>query len=86
MLQPSPLEAVKSSQVPVLLIHGEADRSIAPRHSQLIANAAPDHVQLWLAPYAGHTMAWAAARQELNRGFWDGSRLTLQVATPRSSD
>jgi fermentation-respiration switch protein FrsA (DUF1100 family) len=48
----------------VLLIHGDADRNIASRHSQLIANAAPDHVQLWLVPHAGHTMAWAAAHQE----------------------
>jgi len=64
LLQPSPLEAVRSSKVPVLLIHGEADRNIAPRHSQLIANAAPDHVELWLVPHAGHTMAWDAAHQE----------------------
>ena len=61
LLQPSPLEAVMHSAVPVLLIHGEADKSIAPRHSQLIAKAAPDHVELWLVPHAGHTMAWAAA-------------------------
>ena len=64
LLQPNPLEAVKSSKVPVLLIHGKADQSIAPWHSQLIANAAPDHVELWLVPHAGHTMAWAAAHQE----------------------
>ena len=50
--------------VPVLLIHGEDDRNIAPRHSQLIAAAAPDHVELWLVPHAGHTMAWAAAHRE----------------------
>jgi len=61
--------------VPVLLIHGEADRSIAPRHSQLIANAAPDHVELWLVPHAGHTMAWAAAHQEFESRLlgWFGS-------------
>lgn len=64
LLQPSPLDAVKRSKVPVLLIHGEADRSIAPRHSQLIAAAAPGHVELWLVPHVGHTMAWAAAHQE----------------------
>jgi fermentation-respiration switch protein FrsA (DUF1100 family) len=64
LLQPSPLEAVKHSTVPVLLIHGDADRNIAPRHSQLIANAASDHVQLWLVPEAGHTMAWATAHRE----------------------
>lgn len=64
LLQPSPLDAVVHSKVPVLLIHGDADRSIAPRHSQLIANAAPSHVEFWLVPHAGHTMGWAAAHQE----------------------
>ena len=64
LLQPSPLAAVAHSTVPVLLIHGEDDRNIAPRHSQLIAAAAPNHVVLWLVPHAGHTMAWAAAHGE----------------------
>ena len=64
LLKPSPLEAVLHSTVPVLLIHGDADRNIAPRHSQLIAAAALDHAELWLVPHAGHTMAWAAAHHE----------------------
>ena len=64
LLQPSPLDAVAHSSIPVLLIHGEADRNIAPLHSQLIAAAAPGHVELWLVPHAGHTMAWSAAPQE----------------------
>lgn len=64
LLQPSPLKAVEHSSVPVLLIHGGDDKNIAPRHSQLIAAAAPDHVELWLVPHAGHTMAWAAAHRE----------------------
>lgn len=64
LLQPSPLEAVAHSRVPVLLIHGQDDRSIAPRHSLLIAAAAADHVALWLVPHAGHTMAWVAAHRE----------------------
>lgn len=64
LLRPNPLEAVKHSSVPVLLIHGENDRNISPHHSQLIAQAAPDHVQLWLVPNAWHTGAWAAAHQE----------------------
>jgi hypothetical protein len=29
-----------------------------------MAHAAPDHVQLWLVPNAGHTKAWAAAHLE----------------------
>ncbi len=81
LLQPSPLDAVTSSKVPVLLIHGQADRSIAPWHSQLIANAAPDHVELWLVPHAGHTMAWAAAHQEFESrllGWFGAHPYTLQ--------
>jgi dipeptidyl aminopeptidase/acylaminoacyl peptidase len=75
LLQPSPLDAVAHSSVPVLLIHGDADHNIASRHSQLIANAAPDHVELWLVPHAGHTMAWAAAHREFKSHLlgWFGS-------------
>jgi uncharacterized protein len=64
LLQPSPLAAVQQSPVPVLLIHGENDRSISPRHGLILAKAAPDRVQLWIVPNAGHTMAWAADHQE----------------------
>jgi pimeloyl-ACP methyl ester carboxylesterase len=64
LLQPSPLEAVARSRVPVLLIHGEDDRNIAARHSRLIAAAAPNNGTFWLVPHAGHTMAWAAAHSE----------------------
>jgi len=67
LLQPSPLDAVAHSTMPVLLIHGDADHNISPMHSQLIANAAPSHVELWLVPQAGHTMAWAATRGEFER-------------------
>jgi dipeptidyl aminopeptidase/acylaminoacyl peptidase len=64
LLEPSPLQAVKHSIVPVLLIHGDRDRSISPHHALILAKAAPEHVQLWLVPGAGHTMAWATAHQE----------------------
>jgi uncharacterized protein len=67
LLQPNPLESITHSSVPVLLIHGEEDRSISPHHSEIMAAAAPDHVQLWLVPHAGHTMAWAAAHQEFEQ-------------------
>jgi uncharacterized protein len=67
LLQPNPLVAVTHSSVPVLLIHGENDVTISPHHSEIIAAAAPDHVQLWLVPHAGHTMAWAAAHQEFEQ-------------------
>jgi hypothetical protein len=87
LLQPSPLEAVRGSRVPVLLIHGEADRNIAPRHSQMIANAAPDHVELWLVPHAGHTMAWAAAHQEFESrllGWFESHPYRLQHHTTQA--
>jgi uncharacterized protein len=77
LLKPSPLDAVTHSKTPVLLIHGADDRNISPLHSQLIAQAAPDHVQLWLVPHAGHTMAWAAAHQEFETrllGWFDSHR------------
>ncbi len=64
LLHPSPLDAVKHSTVPVLLIHGEEDHNISPRHSIILANAAPGHVRLWLVPNAFHTGAWSAAHQE----------------------
>jgi len=64
LLQPSPLQAVARSTVPVLLIHGEDDRNVASRHSRLIAAASPNSVTLWLVPHAGHTMAWAATHGE----------------------
>jgi uncharacterized protein len=64
LLKPSPLDGVKRSRVPVLLIHGAKDRSISPHHAEILAAAAPDRVQLWLVPNAGHTMAWAVAHQE----------------------
>ena len=64
LLRASPLAAVEHSNVPVLLIHGDADRNIAPLHSKLIAAAAPGHTELWLVPHAGHTMAWAVAHSE----------------------
>jgi len=67
LLQPNPLEAVRHSMTPVLLIHGADDKTIAPYHSQLIAQAAPDHAQLWLVPHAGHTMSWTAAHHEFEQ-------------------
>lgn len=64
LLQPSPLYGLQHSKVPVLLIQGGEDQTIRPRNAEILARAAPDHVQLWMVPGAGHTMAWTAAHQE----------------------
>ena len=80
LLQPSPLDAVKNSSVPVLLIHGQLDQSINPRHSVIIAKAAPSHVQLWLVPNAGHTSAWTVAHDEFEArvlGWFTGHSFRL---------
>ena len=75
LLSPSPVDAVKHSSVPVLLIHGAQDRTINPSHALTLARAAPDHVQLWMVPNAWHTGAWSAAHDEFERrvlGWFSG--------------
>jgi dipeptidyl aminopeptidase/acylaminoacyl peptidase len=64
LLQPSPLEGIRRSSVPVLLIHGMEDKSINPRHAMILAQAAPGRAQVWLVPGAWHTGAWSVAHEE----------------------
>jgi dipeptidyl aminopeptidase/acylaminoacyl peptidase len=84
LLRPSPLDAVEHSTVPVLLIHGERDRDISPRHSLILAHAAQDHVELWLVPNAGHTGAWAAAHNEFESRVAAWFQTHPRVAAPSS--
>jgi len=62
----SPESAVASSQVPVLLIHGQIDGNIPLRHSRAIHARAPQTV-LWEVPGADHCGAVAAAPDEFER-------------------
>jgi pimeloyl-ACP methyl ester carboxylesterase len=62
----NPVDAVKSSTVPVLLIHGEEDINILPWHSRALAQADPIYAQLWIVPGAGHCGAAGVAPDE----FW----------------
>jgi uncharacterized protein len=62
----SPEAAVASSQVPVLLIHGQIDGNIPLRHSRAIHARAP-HTVLWEVPGADHGGAVAAAPDEFER-------------------
>jgi hypothetical protein len=64
LLLPSPLEGLRHSSVPVLLIHGMEDKSISPRHALILAQAARGHSQVWLVPGAWHTGAWSVAHEE----------------------
>ena len=80
----NPVDAVKISAVPVLLIHGEADINILPWHSRVLAQADPLHAQLWLVPGATHCGAAGVAPDE----FWSQVLVFLaqhdRVRTARS--
>jgi pimeloyl-ACP methyl ester carboxylesterase len=62
----NPVDAVRSSTIPVLLIHGEEDINVLPWHCLALARADPVYAQLWLVPGAGHCGAVGAAPDE----FW----------------
>jgi pimeloyl-ACP methyl ester carboxylesterase len=52
--QTSPVLAAAGITVPVLLIHGEADRDTTPGHSQRVFAALPGPKELIIVPNAGH--------------------------------
>jgi uncharacterized protein len=60
----SPADVVASTHIPVMLIHGLADRNIPPYHSEDIRLRNPSEVTLWEVPAAVHTGAHKAAPQE----------------------
>ena len=50
----SPLEAVKTIHVPLLIVHGTADDRIKSSYSELIFESANEPKDLWLLPNARH--------------------------------
>src|ERR1700720_4613502 len=66
----SPEKAVKSTKVPVLLIHGQLDSNIPVRHSRKIAAGNRD-VALWEVLGADHCEAIGVAPIELERRVID---------------
>jgi uncharacterized protein len=63
----SPMAAIRTSTVPVQLIHGTSDRSIPIRHSRLIQAARPQDTTLWEVPGAEHCGAIGVAPAEFAR-------------------
>lgn len=60
-----PLKAIgKLSPLPVLIVHGLADRMVPPHHARALHAAAGEPKALWLIPEAAHI---AAFRDENNR-------------------
>ncbi len=64
--QVSPIESMRRTATPILLIHGLADSRTPYWHSQALARAGARSV-LWLVPNAEHTSAYSAAPIEFRR-------------------
>jgi uncharacterized protein len=56
----SPLEAVRHTSIPILLIHGLRDTNVSPQHSRILTLANPRDVVPWFVPKAGHSGAFSA--------------------------
>jgi len=72
----SPEAAVAVRAFPILLICGEADRTVPCRHAWRIFDAAAGPKQLWIVPNADHTQAYGEAPAEFERrvlGFYSAT-------------
>lgn len=63
----SPVEAVKNSKVPILLIHGDDDRFVPYEMSCNIHKAAPDKIEFHTIHDAGHAMNYVKAPEQYTR-------------------
>ncbi|MGT2828248.1 alpha/beta hydrolase [Streptococcus hillyeri] len=63
MKETSPIEAIKTNQVPILFIHGEKDNFIKPENSQKLFEANASKDQLVIVPKAEH----ASSREILGK-------------------
>jgi len=65
LAEANPVNTLRTSSVPVLLIHGDADINILPDHSRVMAQANPQ-AQLWVVSGAQHCGAASKVPEE----FW----------------
>jgi uncharacterized protein len=73
-----PKTSVAASGVPAMLIAGDADRNIAPRHVIAIMRTAPPQDVLWEVPNADHGGAVRVASAEFERrvlGWFDSHQI-----------
>ncbi len=63
----SPEDAIRSTRVPVLLIHGSADTNIPPHHSMELHAANPATTGIWIVPNAGHVASLQTEPKEYAR-------------------
>lgn len=64
--QVSPIDSMRRTSTPTLLIHGLADSRTPYWHSQALARASAQS-NLWLVPNAEHTQAYSTAPNEYRR-------------------
>lgn len=70
----SPLQAIRQTRVPALLICGTADANIPMRHSVELYRAGRSHSELWIVEGADHTSAVSVNPAEYERrvvGWFD---------------
>jgi uncharacterized protein len=65
--QASPVEGLRTSSTPVLLIHGVEDRNIPPEHSERLLRARERDIEIWRVAAAGHVNAISTAPEEYRR-------------------
>jgi hypothetical protein len=85
----SPEKAVAERPFPVLLICGQKDRNIPPRHTKRIFEAASGPKEMWLVPRAGHAASLGTAPQEFENRlvkFFSGIHTATQNAERRSQN
>ncbi len=63
----SPLDAVRQTQVPTLLIHGSRDTNIPPRHSAMLHRANPGATTVWMVEGASHVAVLGKCPEEYAR-------------------
>jgi len=61
--QASPVDALRTTTTPVLLIHGTADTNIVLHHSRELHAINPTHTELWEVHGAGHVASLGTSRQ-----------------------
>ena len=62
-----PVEAIRETRVPVLLIHGSQDEAIPPYHSQRLHSVNREMTHLWIVQGAGHTTSLEVGGEQYER-------------------
>jgi uncharacterized protein len=73
LLNANPLDAVRSSSIPVLLIHGEDDINILPRHSVILAKANQRMPSCGSCHTPDMAERWGLRRNSSGYMCWDSS-------------